>query len=683
MSRWIYRSQRSGGKAWRLATLLVASTAFIGLLLASCARSTPPPLTQSPRVLPTSAFGAVRVLSTPAGATIYVDDAAYGEAPKVLTVQPGQHRLRLEKPGYAPSALGIIVDAGRELLVVEPLRDSAPPEVHLTPVPASVGPGDGLKISATATDNVGVVRIALLVDGQLVAEASEPSLRHNLDTRALVPGQHQLVVEAQDAAGNLGREQATFTLLAPTAQASATVTPSLTPPPSATPTPLPSPPATATPEPTATAVVQRPVSISWGEVTINTYAYEQALYTDPEHAGHPYPLLNRGRIGPPRPRTYKVLLMRNEYLELTLMPELGGRIYQCRFLPTGQEIFYNNRVIKPSHWGPPEQGWWLAVGGMEFCLPVEEHGYVTAEPWVPEISRHQDGSATVTMKIEERSRHIEARVDITLHPREGAFHLRTTLDNPDSEAKTLQYWINAMLSPGSPGVQPSLRFYYPASQVIVHSRGDSSLPDARAPMPWPNYNGRDLSHYANWRDWLGFFAPELRQPFTAVYDEGPQLGMVRIFPPGVARGAKLFAFGLDFRDAQAYTDDGTQYVEMWGGWTPTFWDYGVLQPKASLAWEETWYVLSRCGGPALATADASLSVARDAEYIDVIVASPGEHRWTLRLVQGSRKVAQQDFAVRPDAPFHARVALKSGDSAERVTISVIDSAGNLILSYTV
>lgn len=669
-----FRKLGRGALQWAFVPLIWAS-----LLWASCARPTPTP--SKVASTPTLAFGTVRVFTTPEGASVYLDDIARGESPNVLDVRAGQHVLRLEKTGYAPLEFVIAVEPGQELYFTETLHDNTPPQVYVVPLPASVELHEGLKVSATATDNVGVTRLAMWVDGQLIAESKEPFLRHNLDTRSLPPGQHQLVIEAQDAAGNSSHQQTVFTLLEPTVRMSVSLTPLLTPTLSPTVPAHPTPSATPTPKPTQ--ATQKPVAVSWGEVTIDTYDYKQALYVDPERAGHPYPLLDRGRIGPPRPRTYKTLSMRNDYLDLTLLPELGGRIYQCRFLPTGQELFYNNRVIKPSHWGPPEQGWWLAVGGMEFCLPVEEHGYVTAEPWSPSISQHPDGSATVTMSIEERSRGIEARVDITLRPGEGGFHLRSTLYNPSEEAKALQYWINAMLSPGGPSVRPSLRFYYPASQVIVHSRGDNALPSARSPMSWPIYNGRDLSCYANWRDWLGFFAPALSQPFTAVYDEASQLGLVRVFPADVARGVKLFAFGLDFRDSQAYTDDGTQYVEMWGGWTPTFWDYGVLAPKATLSWEETWCVLSQCGGPVLATSEASLSVARDAESIEVTVAALREQRWSLRLEQGPSLIAQQDFTVRPDRPFRARFALKAGHDAGQVTITVTDALGNPVLAYTI
>jgi hypothetical protein len=492
------------------------------------------------------------------------------------------------------------------------------------------------------------------------------------------------VVTARDAAGNEGRAQATIVVVAATATALPSPAPTET---------LPTAMATATsatttspqptPRPTMTRVPVQPVSAHWDEITIDTYAYEQALYTDPEGAGQPYPLLHRDQVGGPRPRAFRVLVLRNEYLELTLMPELGGRVYQARYLPTGQVLFYNNRVIKPTHWGPLDQGWWLAVGGMEFCLPVDEHGYVTAEPWDATVSQGADGSATVTMRITEASRNIEARVAITLRPNEAGFHLRSTLHNPNAEARALQFWMNAMLSPGGHGVQPSLRFYYPTSEVIVHSRGDSALPDAHGVMAWPVHDGRDMAQYGNWRDWLGFFAPNLRAPFTAVYDDAAQLGMVRTFPPDLAQGVKLFGFGSGFGDVGAYTDDGSQYVEMWGGLTPTFWDYTTLAANASVTWDEFWYVLSGSGGPSLATDEVALSVTREGDALRVVVAAPRPFRGTLLVTQGDQQLLREDVVVRPDASHVAICGNIAWNMGTRPTVRIVDDAGRVIASYEV
>jgi len=245
--------------------------------------------------------------------------------------------------------------------------DTSAPQVKLEPLPEVVRPAEGLKIVAAASDNRAVARMALVVDGVTLYQVAESSLRYNLDTRALSATEHRVAVQAWDTDGNMGLAQAEFVLEA--------VTPSPSPNASATGRPAPSPvPSTtmgpsATAEPTATAAPSAtplsPVIAYWDAITIATYGYQGALYTDPS-AGYPYPRLHWEQVTGATPQTYQVLVLRNEYLQLTLLPALGGRIYQCRYLPTGQDLLYNNRVIKPTHWGPADQGWWLAVGGIEF-----------------------------------------------------------------------------------------------------------------------------------------------------------------------------------------------------------------------------------------------------------------------------------------------------------------------------
>ena len=71
-------------------------------------------------------------------------------------------------------------------------------------------------------------------------------------------------------------------------------------------------------------------------------------------------------------RSYTRLILENEYLRLSLLPDLGGRVYELIFKPTGHNEFYRNPVIDPTPWGPLEQGGWLAAGGLEWGLPVLE-----------------------------------------------------------------------------------------------------------------------------------------------------------------------------------------------------------------------------------------------------------------------------------------------------------------------
>lgn len=668
-------------KPTRTASCWLAALWVLGALL-GCSVGSATPGPSEANLSPTPAPAVIEVSTSPDGASVTLDGVPHGKSPQRLTVAPGAHMVGVAKHGFEPLTVEVSAEASRKVTIARALTDIAPPKVELAPLADRVGAADGLKVAAQAEDNDRVARMVLRVGDELVHEVEEPTLRHNVDTRVLSPGSYEVVVEAWDAAGNLGEARATVVIVAPIA----TPTESATVVEVAETTPSPGPRATGAPRPTATAAAEPtmalpPVAAEWGELTIDTYAYEDALYTNEAEAGHPYPLLRRDQVGGPRARTYRALRLRNAYLELTFLPELGGRIYQARYLSTGQDLLYNNRAIKPTHWGPEDQGWWLAVGGIEFCLPVNEHGYVTAEPWDTVVSRGADGSATATIAIEERSRGIQARVEVTLRPGEAGFTLRTTLHNPHGEARSLQYWTNAMLSPGSHGVQPSLRFYYPTDSVIVHSRGDKALPDAHGTMAWPVYDGRDMSSYANWRDWLGFFAPNLSAPYTAVYDEAAALGMVRVYPPEVVRGNKLFGFGLGFGDGRVYTDDGSQYVEMWSGLSPTFWDDVTLGPGETVSWGETWYAIAKTGGLSTAGAEGALSVSRDGEGLHVSISPIGERRWTLRVLQGERVIATRAVAVRPDAPYRETLPVDGAVAAEPVAVRVEDAEGRVVMAH--
>jgi len=47
-------------------------------------------------------------------------------------------------------------------------------------------------------------------------------------------------------------------------------------------------------------------------------------------------------------RTYKALFLENEYIKITCLPELGGRLHSVLDKTTNKEVFHINSVIKPS-----------------------------------------------------------------------------------------------------------------------------------------------------------------------------------------------------------------------------------------------------------------------------------------------------------------------------------------------
>jgi hypothetical protein len=431
-------------------------------------------------------------------------------------------------------------------------------------------------------------------------------------------------------------------------------------------------------------------------ISILHYPYEPYLHEDFDaQRGVPYLWLDREAYHQRSSDALTVkhvnaVILENQYLQLTILPELGGRIYECIFKPTGKNIFYRNEVLKPTLWGPlippftPEnRNWWLAAGGMEWAFPVHEHGYEWGLPWTYSI---QDSAAETTVTVSDSS---ETRprmsVEISLAPRKAYFTIRPRIENPTSSQITYQYWTNAMLTLGSPSMPANTEFIYPAEEIIIHSTGpDSGLPGERNRISWPLYEGQDMSWYYSWVDWLGFFIPQPAHDFVGAYNHDTELGVARIFPRQEVPGVKLFAWGQESPYASEYTDDGSQYFEIWGGPNRTFWpeDNNHLEPGQSKGWSECWYPFSSIGGLDFANCEAALSLDRAQGVVRMGVATTSYREGSVVLILGEDELHREEVTVSPDNPHLDDVPLPTEAPATgRVSLRLLSRDGQVIARY--
>jgi uncharacterized protein YraI len=437
------------------------------------------------------------------------------------------------------------------------------------------------------------------------------------------------------------------------------------------------------PEPEMAAAVQ----VYETTITIPTYPY--AAFTtevaDPE-TGWTYRRFDRaayeGSDPQPAPMAYQAVVLENEYLKITLLPELGGRIYQVIFKPTGSNQLYQNPVIKPSPWGPAEQGGWLAAGGIEWGLPVPEHGYAWGDAWGHITTPFGPDAAGVTvfMPFED---HLRAEVDVILAAGEAAFTIRPRIVNPTGQAASYQFWLDALLAPGpanQPG--PNLRFLLPTDQVTVHSRGDDALPAPGEAMPWPVYQGVDYSRLGAWDRWLGVFErPAAQGPFAGVYDTDADEGMVRVFPPAATPGSKIFALGWgDPWPASDYTDDGSGYVELHAGVSPTFWDDATLAAGGTYTWQETWYPVAGIGGVSTADGSGALNLSQAGGRLAVGLFPVRALQGRIEIAADGQVIVDEPAAISPAQPWRRDLALVGG-TAERVAVRFFDQSGALVLNF--
>jgi hypothetical protein len=426
-------------------------------------------------------------------------------------------------------------------------------------------------------------------------------------------------------------------------------------------TPVPSPPPSLSPSATPTAT-SHPVQVRDGTIQVQSYPWAEFLRPVwSEVYGLEILALDRAayEAATPRPELviYRALTVENDLLRLTFLPELGGRLYRLVFKRTGNDELYVNPVLKPSPWGPPEQRGWLAAGGMEWGLPVEEHGYLWGVPWEAEVVQTV-GEATVLLTAPAGQR-LRAQVAVTL--RGGGVEIRPRLENVSGAPLDLKFWINAMLAPGAANtVSPDVRFVLPEAidQVMVHSRGDVDLPGPGQPMPWPEFGGRDMSRLGAWNQWLGFFALDVSAGFAGVYDEAADEGLMRIFPPQVARGVKGFAFGWAAPiDPASYTDDGSAYVELHAGLVPTFDDAYRLAPGEVVTWSEWWYPLAGLGRVRYANRHVALNLEVMGDNARIRLAAPADLPAQVSLLLDGELVWEETLALRAGDGWQREVAL--------------------------
>ena len=148
---------------------------------------------------------------------------------------------------------------------------------------------------------------------------------------------------------------------------------------------------------------------------------------------------------------------------------------------------------------------------------------------------------------------------------------------------------------------------------------------------------------------------------------------MRIYPPATAQGSKVF--GGKGLDPTQWTDDGSTYVEIHGGVTPSFSHDATLAPGSRLAWSERWYPFLSIGAASVANDAAALSLGAVAGGYKVGVAVTGLLTGRLSLVAGGSEVWGKNVQVSPDRPLTETVIT----TATGLTLRLEDSQGRLVL----
>src|SRR5258705_9323520 len=112
---------------------------------------------------------------------------------------------------------------------------------------------------------------------------------------------------------------------------------------------------------------------------------------------YPYPFLDT-LSNTKTNKTWKAVYLENEYLRVSVLPELGGHIYEIFDKTTKRDVLYSNPVMKYAM--VALRGAWVA-GGIERNF-TDGHTLTTVSPIDYVMRTEPDGSGTVAVADTER-----------------------------------------------------------------------------------------------------------------------------------------------------------------------------------------------------------------------------------------------------------------------------------------
>ncbi len=443
-----------------------------------------------------------------------------------------------------------------------------------------------------------------------------------------------------------------------------------------------------------------PVKISRKPTVIPTYQpqapdrnpmfLERRVYQG--SSGRVYPLPCVDRFDEKKTdRVYDTLTIENEFLEVMILPELGGRIHAAKDKTNGYDFLYRNEVIKPALIGLA--GSW-ASGGIEFNWP-QHHRPSTFMPTDVEIEEHADGSKTIWMSEHDPLFRMKGMHGVCLHPGRSVIELKVRAYNRTPFVQTFLWWANVATR-----VHEGYQSFLPpdVTHVADHAKGSTStfpladgvyygvnygdranngvpkneVPPAYVPPHCGNnavagldsldYAPNDVTWYANIPVPTSYMCIGSREDSFGGYDHFKKAGLIHVANHHISPGKKQWTWGnhafgyawdRNLTDAEP-SGEYPPYIELMAGvYTDNQPDFSFLQPGETKTWSQFWYPIQGIGPSQKASVDAALSLTVKNGVAKLGAITTRVEKATVRLTRHGKVLFEKSLTLAPDQPLVA------------------------------
>jgi tetratricopeptide (TPR) repeat protein len=394
--------------------------------------------------------------------------------------------------------------------------------------------------------------------------------------------------------------------------------------------------------------------------------YEQVFTTYPYSDPDPVPVMSKfypyyrydGFTDTPVEKKWKVVELSNDYLQLLILPEIGGKVWAAIDKTTGRSFVYFNHVVKfrdVSMRGP-----WTS-GGVEPNYGIMGHTPNCFSPVNYLARRNADGSASCIIGVLDLLTRSTWRLEITLPAGQACFSTRSFWHNASENEQPYYTWMNVGIKAAG-----NLEFVNPGTQYLGHD----GLPAA-----WPlnPENGHTLSWYEqnNFGPYKSYHVVGCLAECFGGYWHDEDFGMAHYAPYADKPGRKIWIWGLS-REGMIWekllTDTDGQYVEVQSGRlfnqaaeasSLTPFKHLEFPPFATDTWQEYWMPVKGTKGFVSASPWGALNVVQESGRLIIRISPVRTLRDKLEVFDGNRRLFVKEVQLRPMQPLEEVVSLSA------------------------
>lgn len=416
-----------------------------------------------------------------------------------------------------------------------------------------------------------------------------------------------------------------------------------------------------------------------GQPDNNSIFFTGRVYQGAQGHIYPYPLydiLTDNKVD----KAYNALYLDNEYVNVCVLPEMGGRILSATDKTNGYEIFYKQTGIKPALIGM--LGAWLS-GGVEWNFPHHHRpsSYMDID-WTTE--ENPDGSKTIWIGETELRHRLKWSIGVTVYPGRSWVEARVKIMNRTPFIQSMLYWANVsvhcdenyevIFPPATQFGTDHSKVYFtrwPYGEAVRGSGQDVDL------GRWKNYTGNSRS----------IFAWNYEDDFLAGYDHAKHAGTVHVANHHVVNGKKFFLWGnnpsAEMWNTMLSDKDGHYLELMVGAYSDNQPDYSWIGPGETREFVQRWYPIRDIRSVKNATDDAAVNMERisqDKVFIGFNSSAKFNNAKVI-LKNKDAVIHEQTIQIDPSAPYTKEINIPSATKDADLSIVLLDAKGKELVAY--